>query len=777
MVSKIKRWGQVGALGSLALGLGGQVAHADRIDDAQRKLGDLDEKSRLLQGDFRDNDKPDPNLAERRVVEAETLFQLGNYFEAATISLDVIEKFPNTRAYDDAIYLLGESLYKDGNFLSARKFFSMGGRRGSGSVKEQKALQRIVEIAMRTDDYTGIDDVFARLARIPLAQLEPSVPYVRGKYLFTRGKFDEALLGFAQIPPTSPYYMQARYFIATTLIKRGDAAGAMAGFDEVLRLAVRTDSEKEIQDLARLALGRLNYQEARLDLARQAYDLVPRESKHYGDAKFEQAWSAIKAGDFKNAYRALDLMLLQDPSAPHAPDLKLLIGNLHNRMENFTLAEAQFKKTLAEYEPVYLELKLTHEKASADPKYFDALLAKGIEKFDVASIFPKGAIAVALSEPDVAKLVELSGSVSDLTRDIRESEHLLGRLERAINGGSRVGAFADLAGSRGKSVEIVNQVVLIRSRFAGEARNLAAQYVSPEDKTTLDQIAAERLWYDEQAKKLPTTTDGLRDRNIGMRGQFSALDDQASEMNVIIQSLDAELVAMEQYFVLSKADQKIRPDDLKQPISAVHDDIAVLRKKLEDVRNDIVDASQEASMAGAAGTPDKAVTDPLTRLFRREQDILLRGRAAMSGGGQQELDRYLAVLGRCEALQQQLQQFDTRLDTAADRRLVGIREQLQTEKNQLVIENTKLGAVSGESQGVGGGLAQAMHSKITDLFHNLTVQSDVGLIDVAWGMKDEKSNILSKLVGQQKLELKSLQDDFDSLLKAEKGDKIEEEIK
>jgi hypothetical protein len=245
----------------------------------------------------------------------------------------------------------------------------------------------------------------------------------------------------------------------------------------------------------------------------------------------------------------------------------------------------------------------------------------------------------------------------------------------------------------------------------------------------------------------------------------------------MIQALDAELVAMEQYFVLSKADQKIRPEDLKQPISAVHDDIASLRKKLEDVRNDIVDASQEASMSGAAGVPDRAVTDPLTRLFRREQDVLLRGRAAMSGGGQQEMDRYLAVLGRCEALQQQLQQFDTRLDAAADRRLVGIREQLQTEKNQLVIENTKLGAVSGESQGVGGGLAQAMHSKITDLFHNLTVQSDVGLIDVAWGMKDEKSNILSKLVGLQKLELKSLQDDFDSLLRAEKGDKIEEEIK
>jgi hypothetical protein len=69
---------------------------------------------------------------------------------------------------------------------------------------------------------------------------------------------------------------------------------------------------------------------------------------------------------------------------------------------------------------------------------------------------------------------------------------------------------------------------------------------------------------------------------------------------------------------------------------------------------------------------------------------------------------------------------------------------------------------------VGGGLAQAMLGKVTDRFYDIVVQSDVGLVDVSWGLKDQKSTNLSKLINQQKLELKGVEDDFKSLLEEEK---------
>ena len=80
----------------------------------------------------------------------------------------------------------------------------------------------------------------------------------------------------------------------------------------------------------------------------------------------------------------------------------------------------------------------------------------------------------------------------------------------------------------------------------------------------------------------------------------------------------------------------------------------------------------------------------------------------------------------------------------------------------------KLGGVLSESQRVGGGLAQAMLAKVTDRFYDVVVQSDVGLVDVSWGLKDQKSQSLARLINQQKMELKSVEDDFHSLLEDEK---------
>jgi hypothetical protein len=73
-----------------------------------------------------------------------------------------------------------------------------------------------------------------------------------------------------------------------------------------------------------------------------------------------------------------------------------------------------------------------------------------------------------------------------------------------------------------------------------------------------------------------------------------------------------------------------------------------------------------------------------------------------------------------------------------------------------------------ESQSLGGGLAFAMLGKVTDRFYDLVVQSDVGLVDVAWGLKDSRTSTVSKLINQQKMELKTVEEDFKQVLEEEK---------
>ena len=95
-------------------------ARADEVDDYTRKLIELDQRVHVMSLEFKETPAPPADVADRRVLDAQVLFGLKNYQEAATVLLDVIEKYPQSRAYDDALFLLGESLFQAHDPYSSR---------------------------------------------------------------------------------------------------------------------------------------------------------------------------------------------------------------------------------------------------------------------------------------------------------------------------------------------------------------------------------------------------------------------------------------------------------------------------------------------------------------------------------------------------------------------------------------------------------------------------------------------------------------------------------
>ena len=441
------------ALGAMLLAV---PARAGEFEEAGGKLADLEERVKSITGEFKPEAVVDPNFAMRRVVDAEMLFKLKNYNEAATVLLDVVEKYPNAQGYDDALVLLGESLFQERDYNSARHYFAMEAKKNTGSRLEQQALQRLIEIGMHTGDYENVDDYLKRLESVPVADLQPEVPYVRGKYAYFRGRADDALAAFASIPATSKYYLQSRYFAATVQVQRADFAAALAGFEAIVQMKPRDDTDREIEDMARLAVGRLNYEQDQFVKARDAYSGILRQSLHFDEGMRELAWTSIKAKDYQSAYRALDLILLQSPDSPEAPELRLLLGNLHVRLNNFALANDAFSQAHDQFDPIHRQLRDTLDKCQADPKYFEALIGKGMEKFDITALIPKPAVKWVKADPEVARVVVLTEDVGELQRGIKDSEQILARLEMAVTGQLKVGIFPDLAAARTRTSEVLN---------------------------------------------------------------------------------------------------------------------------------------------------------------------------------------------------------------------------------------------------------------------------------------------------------------------------------
>jgi len=743
-------------------------ARADEIDDYTRKLIELDQRVHVMSLEFKETPAAPADVADRRVLDAQVLFGLKNFQEAATVLLDVIEKYPNSRAYDDALFLLGESLFQGHDPYSSRHYFELFLQRNTGSGKEQDALQRLIEISFRTGDYEHVDEYLAKLQNIPPERLEPATPYVRAKLFFFRGKDDEALAGFSALQTNNPYYFQARYFIATIMVKKGDLAGASATYDSLLHQQAPDDSAAEIQDLSRLALGRILYERSQFDKAIDMYQSIPRQSKYFADALDEQAWTYIKAKEWQKAWRSIDLLLLSNPDMPDAPDKRLLLGNLQLRIGNFYLAHDEFSKVREEFDPIQRQLKAVIVHAQTDPAYFDNLVGRSLEKFDISVFVPPAASKWVKAEPDVARMISLASDVGDLQRDLQSSQKLVDRIQRAMQSNSRTGIFPDLAAARTKSVEIENQLIDVRQKFVGKVRAILEPSLTPEERKTLDHIAIERDGLERQLKNLPTSQDAIKTRETQVKEQYRELDGRASELNVEIQSLEAQLVAIEQYYRSSRSEQKIRPEDIQQPIKDLRATVDSLRNSHDKIREEIADAVREDTAAGGAGQVEHDAGVRLTELLRQEEEVQARAKYRLPGAQQQEIDRMNGVLSRADAVGKQVDEFNKRVDKQVDVRLETVKGYLATEKEELAKATSKLGEVVTESQSLGGGLAQAMFTRVADRFYDLVVRSDVGIIDVAWGMKDQKTQAVTKLTNLKNLELRALDEDFKKVMEDDK---------
>jgi tetratricopeptide (TPR) repeat protein len=755
---------------TLAFGVVGfaSFARADEVDETLKKLIELDQRVHIMAMELREAPPPPPDQADRRVLDAQVLYSLKNYEEAATILLDVVEKYPNTRAHDDALLLLGESLFQARDLYSAKHYLQEAVAKNTGSKQEQQALQRLVEISLRTGDFDNVDSYLSRLQNLPPNLMEPATPYVRGKYYYYRGRLDDAAAVFASIPTTNTYYFQSRYFLATIAVKKGDLASASQQYDALLKTQAPDAASRDVQDLSRLAIARILYERSQFDKAIDAYLSIPRQSKYWPDALREQAWTYIKAKDWQRAYRSVNLLLLADPDVPDGPDLRILEGNLQLRMSNFYLASDTFSKVRDEFEPIHRQLNQVIVRSQTDPAYFDNLIGKSLDKFDIGAFVPPTAAKWVKAEPEVARMMVLATDMGDMQRDLAESQKLMDRIQHVMDGKGKVGIFPDLASLRTKSTESMNQLVGARQTYAAKIRQVLGPILTPEEKKELDLIGIERDGIEKQLSAMPTTDEGVLAHERTMKERFADIDRQASELNVEIQSMEAQLVAIENYYRVSRSEQKIRPEDIREPVRDMRTTIEQLRGLHDKLRETIADARRDATAAGGIGEIERETTKKLSDTLQRELAIEKRAMSRLTGSDRLQVERMMDLLSRADSIEQQLHAFDARVDTQVNARLEKVTRYLEAGKEELAAVSGKLGAIMEQSKSLGGGLAQAMFTKVADKFYDLVVRSDVGIIDVSWGLKDQKTQVVTKLTNQKNLELKALDEDFRKVLEEDK---------
>ncbi|QQR89249.1 MAG: hypothetical protein IPJ88_13690 [Myxococcales bacterium] len=232
------RWLLVALLGLLLAAKTTEVK-AEDLDAVQRELIDIEGRARTIsQGVNRAKPPQGPTYVEERLADGELFYRLKDYSRSSIIFADIVDHYPNHAAYPDALMLLGESLYMSGDLYGARAQFRALLDRGQEPAFRsytQRALSRLIEVALRTRDFSGVEPYLERLQQIPSASLQAATAYAKAKYFYHRAinrdlsssaeDFDREVLlenkdelaiaeqAFSAVKSDSEYWLAASYFL------------------------------------------------------------------------------------------------------------------------------------------------------------------------------------------------------------------------------------------------------------------------------------------------------------------------------------------------------------------------------------------------------------------------------------------------------------------------------------------------------------------------------------------------------------------------------------
>jgi hypothetical protein len=712
--------------------------------------------------------------APHRVVDAEAAFGLGDYDTAIRELFDLVDK-PGPDA-EAATYYLAESLYQKGDRGAAHTYFAqLANNATTNSRYYQPALGRLVELAIDSSDDADVTNWLAKLDQVPPGLRQALVPYVRGKYAYAQGKYDDAIAFFQDVPKGSDFDLQAQFFIATIAISKQDLPRAIAGFSDLIDRPARTDADRRVIELGQLALGRLYYERDQFGKSIDAYLLIDRHSDLFPDALYEVSWVYVKNKQYDKALRALELLGRSEPDSGRTPTIRILEGNLRIRKAQmirqaqvegtgvaaddpaieYDKANQVFGETHDQYYPGYVSL--AHIVADhADPaQYLGQLAGRPERAFQISAPLPDEAVVIIREQPGVKRLVGVETDLDEVRHSLDQVRSMITRLDAAVASTTTTHdtftVFPALASRRDRIAAI--QVALAKLRDDLADQQLAL--VSPSNE--LSGLDAARKQLSQQLAAMPDPEKAQADHlNVTSAG-YDAIERTADDVDAAIDSTGAMAVAMRIYPSV--------PDDQKSAVSqgladaakesrAIADELDAVRRELRLGRDlaEVEDASADV----------RAARVKLTQAQDAEHRVLA-GFASASRDAKKSQD--LAALGdRASRIAANLDQLDAQLDGLAQQGVALAKTTLDSERGNLAALDKELGDDASEANDAAGAVLGTSFTDALVRLYDIVIRTDVGTVDVAWSQKEDNDDDLKRLNLARARELKQLRDEFKDIL-------------
>jgi tetratricopeptide (TPR) repeat protein len=740
-------------------------------------------------------------IPEKRIAAGELSLRIKDYDRAIDVFSQVVELYHQGKANDathaDALFLLGEAYYDSKQLLSARRRYgellALADKRPYDSYAG-RSLARLVDVALHTETLDTLGPLAERAARLRLADSNGSFTYARGKLEFARSDLGAARALLAAVPANSDYHHQAQYLLGTILLKealaqvgraltpsgpsKGDAgvgtisgssveppislerfAAAIAQFQTVTRLPGDTAAHRHVIDLAWMAIGRLFYESDNFLDSAEAYSHVDRTSEEFNQMLYELAWVYVRLGDYQRAQRALEILAISGPDTLDVADGSLLRADLLLRSGRFEGALEAYQGVRDRFDPARDQVERFLGESTDPALYYDRLVEDSIAPVGTQKV-PDVVLGWVRDEARNDRVFSLIDDVAHARDILRRSRALASKLNAVLSAPTRARAFPELKAGLEKTLALVNRLALARRDLALGLEDADGSRGGGE----LAGVREERRKLMDRLGRIPVTEADFARRQEAAERSWGRVSQalqrvtlEADKLQALINGLKRVLSEYDKHGVTRDSQSRKR---FEAEVLANERDLEVYRARIEGFRRDVETGRVQVGFGDRRYVEDERVRERFRRLFERELALLASGRAQASDYAK----RVAPVLTRMAALEQRLAGVQGGLDAQVAEGAQDLEGLVSQEAANIESYTEQLDALDQHARILVGEVAMKNFASVRDRLKSIVLRADVGIVQQAWGLREEQRTRVMGLQRQRALEEQTLDDELREVL-------------
>jgi tetratricopeptide (TPR) repeat protein len=684
---------------------------------------------------------------ERRLVDAQVMFDFKHYDKAAVLFAELLDDpaFRNNRDYWQVAFDAGFALYQLGNYRSAARYFQEVVDNNAPQYT-QEALRHLLDIALSTRDFTLLSKYYRILDAIPGPSRSPGLAYAYAKALYFQDAVQNAAVEFQRIPQASEYYARACYYQGVIATRQKDYAGA-SGFFRQAAASAKPENEAaefaELKDLSILAVGRLLEEMGQYPQAIDAYQDVPRTSRHFEDSLYETAWSFIKMGSYDKALGTLDTLVLVVKDENLSIQANILRGRLNIFLQHFDDAEDSYTSVVDLFTPLKNELLSFLADRKNVSLLFRWLMTSGDAQASLRAPLSDRALAWMGADDQMRELLGVFQDVRTQKAEVDEFRRIIAQMRARLESSSSIQVFPNLAEGLYAVMEQENRLLRVGSGLLEAQRAYFEPQLDPQARAELKALRDKRLQVEKQFEAVPFTAVAYGQRYTEAAVEMDRLDAEVFVAETRLKEYLKELASFERWIAENSTDAAGRLDmtpEAARVQAAVDQEQALqgqLMDRIRDMKNRVEVLRVTTGAGDATMTSESDLKAALKHAQEAESAFYAARKDALQGRWEAQEARVMSLRLGVESGLKSLAGIMSAIREKTSSRVQETRRRVADEESRLDDYVRELDRIEGSTMALSEEIGSTLFSIARDEIQGVVLEADLGLVDMAWQRKQE----------------------------------------